>query len=89
MVLDKKPKVKYFEGKSALEEIFKDILKCPNQEILAWFSDYHYNLDDDFMFEYFVPNRIKNKNWVQVITPNTKINLKHKKDGKRQKKELR
>ena len=87
--LDKKPKVKYFEGKSALQEVFKDMLNYPDQEILTWFPDYHYNLDDDFLFNYFVPNRIKNKIWVRAIAPNTKINLKHREEGKTQNRRVR
>lgn len=87
--LDKKPKVKYFEGKSALQEVFKDMLNYPDQEILTWFPDYHYNLDNDFLFDYFIPNRIKNKIWVRAIAPNTKINLKHREDGKTQNRRVR
>jgi len=87
--LDRKPKVKYFEGKSALQEVFKDMLNYPNQEILTWFPNYHYNLEDDFLFNYFIPNRIKNKIWVRAIAPNTKINLKHREDGKTQNRRVR
>ena len=35
--IDKKPQIRYFEGKEGLKEIFKDTLNYPNQEILAWF----------------------------------------------------
>lgn len=80
--LDRKPKVKYFEGRSAIKEVFKDMLNYPDQEILAWFPDYHYNLADDFLFNYFVPNRVKNKIWVRAIASDTKTNLKHREDGK-------
>ncbi len=87
--LDRKPKVKYFEGRSALKEVFKNMLDYPDQEILSWFPEYHYNLEDKFLFEYFVRNRIKNKIWVRAIAPNTKINLKHKENSKKMNRRVR
>jgi sugar-specific transcriptional regulator TrmB len=87
--LDRKPKVKYFEGRAAIKEVFKDMLNYSDQEILAWFSDYPHNLDDEFLFNYFIPNRIKNKSWIRAIAPDTKRNIQQKKEGKTQNRKMR
>lgn len=82
--LDKKPKVKYFDGQKALEEVFNDMLSYPGQEILAWIPGYHYNIPDEFIFDHFIPSRIRKKIWVRIIAPKTETTIKYKKDEQKQ-----
>src|SRR3989344_5908658 len=35
--IDKKPKIKYFEGPEGMKDVFRDTLNYPDQEILSWF----------------------------------------------------
>jgi len=53
-VIGKKPKIRYFEGRESLKEIYKDILTYPNQEMLAWFPDQLYWIKEDYFSEYFI-----------------------------------
>ena len=56
-LIDKKPKIKYFEGREPVKEIFRDLLNYPNQELIGWFPDQSYWLGDDF-FSDFIRVRI-------------------------------
>lgn len=68
-LIDKKPKIRYFEGKEAFKEVFKDILKYPSSEVLAWFDENFASIDQQFFFDYFVPKRKEKKIWARVIYP--------------------
>lgn len=69
-LLDKKPDIRYFEGEEGIKEIYKDILKTPNQEMLSWYSnEYKEFFDESFFFDYFIPERKKNKIWLRAIYP--------------------
>ena len=68
-LIDKKPKIRYFEGKEAYKEVFKDILRYPNSEVLAWFDENFISVDQKFFFEYFVPKGKERKIWARVIYP--------------------
>ena len=68
-LIDRKPKIRYFEGKEAYREVFKDILKYPNSEVLAWFDENFISVDQEFFFNHFVPKRKELKIWARVIYP--------------------
>ncbi len=69
-LLDKKPDIRYFEGEEGIKEIYKDILRTPNQEMLSWYSnEYKEFFDESFFFDYFIPERKKNKIWLRTIYP--------------------
>lgn len=73
-LLDKKPNIKYFEGTSGIKEIYYDFLNYKNSEILALNSnDYKDFFDEDFLIEYFIPERMKKKIWVRAIYPATDL----------------
>lgn len=68
--IDKKPEIKYFEGEKGIKEIFEDILKTPNQEMLSWYSNkYKEFFDEKFFFDYFIPERKRKKIWLRTIYP--------------------
>lgn len=68
--LDNKPKIRYFEGDEGIKEVYKDTLRYPDQEMLAWVSDEAWEFDDQrFLFEYYIPRRIEKKIWVRAIAP--------------------
>lgn len=67
--LDKKPNIRYFEGKTGIKEVFRDILNYPNQEVLTWFAEQYQYLGEDFFDDYFIPERKKKKIWVRSIFP--------------------
>lgn len=78
-ILDKKPKIKYYEGGEGIKEVYRDTLKYPNQELLAWVSaEAVSSFDPEFLNEYYLPRRLKNKIWVRAIAPNKPYMQKYK-----------
>ncbi len=68
--IDKKPKIRYFEGKEGIREIYKDTLKHHDQEMLVWTTeDILEYFDVDWLWKYYVIKRVKNKIWQRTIAP--------------------
>lgn len=70
--IDKKPKIRYFEGKEGIKEIYKETLKYPNQEMCSWFSESAYNFDEKFFSDFYWAERTKKRIWVRAIVPDNK-----------------
>jgi sugar-specific transcriptional regulator TrmB len=69
--IDKKPKIKFFEGFGGLKDIYMNTLEYSNQELLAWISEkYVESFDEEFLYDYYVPERVKRKIWVRALAPN-------------------
>lgn len=69
--IDIKPKIQYFEGKTGVEEVFKDILRSPGKKVLEWYSEsYATDFDEKFFSTYFTPERIKKGIHARAILPN-------------------
>jgi len=76
-LIEKKPKIQFFEGIEGIKNIYRDTLKYKSQEILAWESPEAITyFDIDYLWEEYVPQRIKNKIWSRGFAPNTK-EMKH------------
>jgi len=72
--LDKKPAIRFYEGQDGLKDLFKDILKYPDSEVLEWYSEsYVHDFSEEFFSGYFTPRRIEKKIWVRAILPDNKI----------------
>ena len=68
--IDKKPKIRFFEGLGGMKEVYQDTLKYPDQELLAWVPKESVGqFDIAYLTEYYVPTRVKNKIWVRAIAP--------------------
>jgi len=66
--IEKKPRIRYFEGVEGIKEVYKDTLKYPDQELVAWVSpESHTSFDIDWLENYYVPKRLEKKIWVRVI----------------------
>ena len=70
-LLDKKPKIRYFEGTSSVREIFEDTLNYPSEAILSWVPYPYLNLGEDYFWDYYGPARIKKKIWMHALMPDT------------------
>ena len=70
-IIDKKPKIEFYEGKEALYQIFNDTLRYPNQEYVNWISNltFYHNYDADYWDNHYVLERIKKKIWMRAIFP--------------------
>lgn len=70
--IEKKPRVRYFEGVEGIKEVYKDTLKYSNQEIVAWVSHEAMGaFDVEWLEKYYIPKRLEKKIWVRVIAPRT------------------
>ncbi len=70
--IDKKPKIRFFDGIEGIKEIFLDVLKYSGQPVWAWvtdevFPDY---FDKEFI-EYYIPKRVESKVMAYIIAPDT------------------
>jgi HTH-type transcriptional regulator, sugar sensing transcriptional regulator len=68
-LLDKKPKMRYFEGIDAVKEIFEDTLRHPDSEILTWFPYPYLNLGGEYFQKRFDPERLRKKIWMKALAP--------------------
>lgn len=68
--MDKKPKIRFFEGKEGIREIYKDTLKYKDQEMQVWTTeDILKYFDEQWLWDYYVVHRVKNKIWQRTIAP--------------------
>ncbi len=64
----KKPKVRFFEGVEGIKEVYKDVLRYPDQKMHAWVSESMITqFDSKFITEHYIPKRLENKIWAEVI----------------------
>ncbi len=70
-LIDKKPKIRFFDGIEGIKEIYLDTLKYVGQPLWAWVTDEVFDdLDKEFA-EYYVSKRAENKIMAYVIAPDT------------------
>ncbi len=68
--IEKKPKIRYFEGKEGIREIYKDTLRYHGQETLVWTTeDVLEYFDVEWLWSYYVVKRVENKIWQRTIAP--------------------
>jgi len=70
-LIDKKPTIRYFEGKEGIREVYRDTLKYPDSEILSCFSDEYKFFSENFYYDYYMPARTEKKIWVRALLPDT------------------
>ena len=68
-LMEKKPKIRFYEGENGLKEAFKDILNYPDQEVLLWAAEEAFNFFGDEFIDYCSVERLKKKIWMRVIAP--------------------
>ncbi len=89
-LIDKKPIIKYFEGKEGMKEVLRDVLRYPNNTNRVWYSeDYAKTIGQEFFDKYYIPERLKKKIWTKSIHPDspsiresTKYNIKELRTSK-------
>lgn len=77
--LEKKPKIRYFEGDKGIQEVYKNTLSFPGTEMLAWGSEKAVEVfDADFLNTFYVPARVQKKIFVRAIATSTDLWEKYK-----------
>ena len=79
-LLDKKPKIRYFEGISGVREVFEDTLVYPCEEILTWFPYPYINLGEEYFWQSYLPERVRMRIWARAIVPDTLANRQFAQD---------
>ncbi|HFC76933.1 MAG TPA: hypothetical protein ENJ27_01750 [Candidatus Moranbacteria bacterium] len=78
--IEKKPKIRYYERKEGIREIYKDTLRYHDQEMLVWTTeDILEYFDVDWLWNYYVIKRVENRIWQRTIAPD--IEYVHKLKG--------
>jgi sugar-specific transcriptional regulator TrmB len=65
-LIDKKPKIRFFEGKESYKDVFGDVLKYPDIEMLGTFNEKFWNYGNYFT-DYFIPRRKEKKIWARIL----------------------
>jgi len=65
-LIDKKPKIRYFEGRDAYREVFSDVLRYPDNEMLGTFNEKFWDWENYFT-SYFMPKRKEKKIWARIL----------------------
>ncbi len=65
-LIDKKPKIKYFEGSGAYKEVFEDVLKYSGTEMLGMFNERFWDYEKYFT-GHFMPKRKEKKIWARIL----------------------
>jgi sugar-specific transcriptional regulator TrmB len=72
-LIDKKPKIKFFEGQEGIKNVYRDTLKYKDSKMMAWASNEAItDFDIDWLWDVYVIERVKNKIWQRSIVPNIK-----------------
>lgn len=66
--LDKKPKIRYFDSKEGIYDIYRETLEYADQRMTMWMSSPWYE-DEDFWRKYYMPTRIERKIHLRAIVP--------------------
>lgn len=76
--IDKKPRIRYYEGPEGIKDVYRDTLKFPGQELLAWVAEEAIEtFDEEFLNEYYLGKRIEKKIWVRAVAPNLPYMLRY------------
>ena len=71
-LIERKPVIRYYDGVEGIKEVYKDTLKYPDLELLAWATaEVADSFDRDFFDWYYVPKRVEKKIWARVIASDT------------------
>ena len=69
-LIDKKPKIRYFEGTEGIKDAYRDTLNYRDQETLAWASQEAVKyFDSDWLTNVYLPKRVEKKIWQRTIAP--------------------
>lgn len=87
--LKNKPIIKYYEGLNGIKEVYKDHLKHKDSELLGWWSKGYEIPVDDFFYDYYMPERLKQKIWLRAIVHDGSYGRKHQKEDSKYLRQIR
>lgn len=69
--LQKKPRIRFFEGEEGIRDIYQDTLKYPKSKMYAWVSDQVWKIFDEKFLNEYIENRARKEIFAFVIAPNS------------------
>lgn len=67
-LIEKKPRIRFFEGIEGIKEAYRDTLNYPEQETLAWASqEAAKHFEVSWLWNAYLPERVANKIWQRTI----------------------
>lgn len=86
--IDHKPKVRFFENKEGIYDVYRETLEYPDQTIHMWMSDPWFD-DASFWTDVYLPKRFEKKILMQAIVPRNERTLTFTNDDSRQLRQTR
>jgi len=66
--IDNKPKVRFFDSKEGIYDIYRETLEYPDSRMRMWMSSPWYE-DEKFWYDYYLPARLEKKIHLSAIVP--------------------
>jgi sugar-specific transcriptional regulator TrmB len=83
-LIDKKPKIRYFEGMEGIKEVYRDTLNYPKSETMAWGSPVVVIKFDFEWLKGYIAKRAEKKIWQRALMPDLPDLRKLKEDDQKQ-----
>lgn len=87
--MEKKPSIRYFEGINGIKEAYKDELRYPDSELLCWWAESYKIFGDEFIIDFYMPERLKKKIWTRNIVPDSEYARMHQKEDEKWLRQIR
>ncbi len=68
-LFDRKPRVRFFEGKECVKEVYHNILSYSNSPLKVWITEATLDLPGKEFIDFYNSSRIENKIWAYMIAP--------------------
>ena len=87
-VIDHKPKVRFFESREGIYDIYRETLVFPDRPVKMWMSDPWFD-DASFWTDFYLPKRFEKKILLQAIIPNNEHTTEFAKQDNKQLRQTR
>lgn len=86
--IDQKPKVRFFESKEEIYDIYRETLQFPDQPVRMWMSDPWFD-DAEFWTDFYMPQRFQKKILMRAIIPKNEQTVGFAKEDSKQLRQTR
>ena len=86
--IDTKPKVRFFDSREGVYDIYRETLEYPDSRMFMWMSTPWYE-DEKFWRDYYLPARFEKKIHLSAIVPKTEESIAFVKDDRASLRETR
>lgn len=80
-VIDNKPKIRFFDSREGIYDIYRETLDYSNQRMIMWMSSPWYD-DEKFWRDYYMPTRIERKIHLRTIVPKNETSVSFKQEDR-------